>query len=1239
MLILTLALGSAAAGEISLPLFFIPNQGLTNAQFRYLAHTPGLRAGFGKDSIAFQLPASRIQLDFRGANRDVDPTPGRSLQGHANFFNGSAPEQWQTSLPTLAEIRYHDLYPGIDLIYSGAGGELKSEFHVAPGADPGRIVFHYSQPIALDHNGDLLAGDGSGQLRERAPDAYRQTENGRVKVPARYRLLDAYSAAFELGSYDPASTLIIDPVISYSSYLGGSNAGAVTGTAVDSSGNLYLAGWTSAIDFPTFSSVQSANAGGVDAFVVKLNSTGNTILYATYIGGRGDDRAAGIAIDSIGEAYVTGSTASSNFPLVSSLRPTLGGSKTAFVLKLNSAGNALLFSTYLGGTTYDLGTAIALDSSNNAWVAGDTQSANFPLYLPLQSSFGGQTDIFLSKLTAEGALAFSTLWGGSGVEHAGGVALDPAGNIYVAGGTYSTNLPVVAPLQPANAGNQDAFVMKINSSATAIIYATYLGGSGTVTSELANGVAADASGNAYVTGVTNSSNFPVTAGAVQTNFGGVQDAFVTKFNPTGSALVYSSYLGGSDFDWGNAIGLDTAGNAYIAGYTLSFDFPTINGVQAGFNGLYDAFVSMLNTTANVLVFSTYYGGTGSDEANAIAVDVSGNLYVGGQTNSVDLPLETPLQSVNKGGATGWVARLGVTVPLTQTPAAVSVTPSAGGGNTVIFTAQYSDTGGGSSLTTAGLLVNGTAATSFACSITYSPSTNLFSLAGDTSGSVTTVPGGISVQNDQCVLNGTALSVAISGDTLTLTISLFFQPSFAGSKTVYLSAADAGAATGLVALGSWTVTVPAPQPSVVSVAPNAGTGAGQTFVFTFADASSANNLAAVAMLFSNSTTYTNACYVVVDRNAGTIALVWDNALGSNSKAIGATTTLRNSQCLVGANSLALTGQTLTLTVAITFQGTFNGLKNIYMVAAETGINTGFAQEGTFDVVASYPTATSVVPNAGSGTGTRFTFTMSDPQSSSNLVAMGMLFSSSLNFNNACSLVWDSTRGTISLAYDNQANGATPVVPGTNMTASNAQCILNASDTTVTVGPTSIVVTVDLTFESSWSGAKNIYLYAAELQSNSGWVEAGTWTVTSGTPGAGSVSPASGAGHFPEFEFTTSDSASQANIVSAAMLFTVGSPANTASACYVVINRTTGQVSLYNDAGTSFSSKGIGYSSTLQNSQCAVGYTSVVTSGTTALFTLQILFTTATFAGAKTVYLETNEALVSTGWVSVGTWTAQ
>jgi hypothetical protein len=328
------------------------------------------------------------------------------------------------------------------------------------------------------------------------------------------------------------------------------------------------------------------------------------------------------------------------------------------------------------------------------------------------------------------------------------------------------------------------------------------------------------------------------------------------------------------------------------------------------------------------------------------------------------------------------------------------------------------------------------------------------------------------------------------------------------------------------------------------------------------------------------------------------------------------------------------------MAISFNGAFAGVHNIFGEAAETGINTGWVQEGVFTVLAyGIPQANSVVPNSGSGTAQRFSFTMSDPGGSGNLIAMAMLFNSSINLNNACSMVWDSVKGTISLAYDTQSNGATPVTPGTNMTASNAQCTLHAANTTVQIGPTSVVITVDLAFDATFSGLKNIYLYAAEATSNSGWVQLGTWTVTSGAPTANSVAPASGAGHFPEFVFTTSDSANEANITSAGMLFTVGSPANISSACYAIVNRTANTVGLYDNTGTILSTKGIGSSAPLQNSQCAIGYTSVVASGTSVLFTLQVEFITGPFSGAKSVYLEVIEPTATSGWVSVGTWTTQ
>ena len=525
-----------------------------------------------------------------------------------------------------------------------------------------------------------------------------------------------------MGTYDHSLPLVIDPVISYSTYLGGTGLGAVTGVALDTSGNLYAAGWTEAIDFPIVLAEQASNAGSADAFIVKLNPTGSALVYATYIGGQGDDRAAAIAVDGSGQAYVTGSTASLNFPLVSPVRSTRGGAKTVFALKLNNVGNTLLYSTYLGGTNYEVGTSIAVDGSGSAYIAGDTQSANFPVLGGVQSTIGGGMDAFITKLNSTGSIVYSTFLGGTLDEHAGGIAVDGSGNAYVAGGTYSTNFPLAGAIQTSNHGGQDAFAAKLNAAGTALVYSTYLGGTGTITPEVANGIAVDSTGNAFIAGVTNSTDFPVTAGAYQVAFNGVSDAFVTKINPAGTALAYSTYLGGTSFDWAWGIGVDSSGNAYAAGYTSSGDFAQSNPVQAGFGGFYDAFVSKLSPTGNALGFSTWFGGSGSDVANAIAVDANGNMFVGGQTSSLNLPLAGAIQSANNGSSIGWLARLGVTAPPPQIPSAVSVTPSSGSGSTVTFAAQYTDTGGAAALTTVALLVNTSAATAFACYVSYNQST-------------------------------------------------------------------------------------------------------------------------------------------------------------------------------------------------------------------------------------------------------------------------------------------------------------------------------------------------------------------------------------------------------------------------------------------------------------------------------------------------------------------------------------
>ena len=1234
----------AANPPRSLPIFFVPNSGQTDPAIRYIAQTPELRAGFARDTAVFQVHGTQLRVRFAGANPDVAIDGLEAMDARVNFLLGDDPGNWHANLPTYRGIVYRNLYPGIDMRYADSGPKLKSEFLVSPGADPARILLEYSEAdrLSLDANGDLMVRSGDAELREQAPTAYQEAAGLRHPVRVDYRILPGNKVAFDVGGYDQALPLLIDPVISYSTYFGGTAQSAVTAVATDSAGNLYAAGWTEAVDFPVLNAIQTANRGGVDAFMFKLNAAGNTLLEATYFGGRGDDRASGIAVDSSGQIYIAGSTASTNFPLAAPIRATLGGTRDAFVVKLTALGNVLIYSTYLGGSGYDAATAIAVNTAGNAFIAGDTQSTDFPLSTPVQAVLGGKMDAFITKLTPAGAISFSTYLGGNNDEHVGGVAVDTSGNIYVAGGTLSLNFPLAAPLQAISGGSQDAFAAKIATSPAALLYSTYLGGSGgqVGSPEQANAIAVDAAGAAYIAGVTNSINFPVTVGAFQTVLNSTQDAFVIKLNTNGSVKLYSTYLGSSSFDWASGIAVDSSGNAYVTGYTSSASFPVVNQLQAGFKGFYDVFVSELNPVGNGLIFSTMYGGTGAEQANAIAVDGLGNMFIGGQTNSLDLPLQGALQSSNLGGSTGFVARFGVTNAGSQFPAANSVSPSSGNGNVVTFTAQYSDSQGATSLKKVAVLVNTTASADFGCSVTYDPVAGLFHLANDASstGSITVTPGGGNGANSQCVLSGAGSSASLVGNNLTLTVALIFQPGFAGLKTVYLLADDFVTNTGFLAKGTWTVTNPLPVPSADSVSPNASTGAIQTFTFIFSDTQNAANLTNTAMLFSASGSLANSCYIVYDPVAGSIRLFTDDVQGSGSKLVASTTVLQNSQCALGAVSVSTAGLSQIVTVTITFKAAFSGLKNIYAFASEGAVNTGFVLRGTYLVAAGgIPVANSVIPSAGSGPGQRFSFIVSDQGGNGFIVAVAMLFSATLDTNNACSLVYDRTRNTISLAFDNPANGASILVPGSSTVIANHQCSLRGANSTIVAGTTSLEVTVDIFFNANFFGAKNAYLYAAESASNSGWVTVGGWTVTGGAPTADSVVPASGSGSSPNFTFSVSDSSAQENISAIGMLITAGAPTNLANACSLLYNRVNSTIGLYDDAGVTLSTKGIGSADNLQNSQCAVGFTVMVTSGNSVSFTVNVVFKSPAFSGVKTVYLQAQEPNTSSGWVARGTWT--
>jgi len=642
------------------------------------------------------------------------PVGEEQLPGTANYFIGNDPDKWHTSVPTYGKVRYSSVYPGIDLVYYGNQRQLEYDFVVAAGADPKHIRLEFSgtKRLRLGAAGDLVVTAADGALSFHKPVVYQLIDGQRKTVEGDFALLDKHTVCFRLGSYDHAKPLVIDPVLIYSTFLGGSvsyggsqGMDIASGIAVDTLGYVYVTGSTSSSDFPiTTGAYQTTNKavssdGGTNVFVTKLNPSGTALVYSSYLGGSGNkyldlgDTASDLAVDSSGNVYVSGTTYSTDFPVTTGTFQTTKpeNTATAFITKLNTTGTALVYSTYLGGSGGDSASGLALDGSGNAYVAGLTSDADFPVTAgAFQAQNNSVTNAFVTKLNSTGsALVFSTYLGGSKGDGASRLVLDSSGDVYVSGYTVSFDFPVTSDAyqttkHAAEPYTTNAFVTKLNSTGTALIYSTYLGGSGLSSGagecgevgDEATGLAVDSSGNAYIAGVTCSANFPVTTGAFQTTDNALKndqqfDGFVTKLNPTGTALVYSTYLGGSaengnlgvadgnpSASWGTyRLTVDGSGNAYITGATRSTDFPVTTGAFQTTNNAYsgddNAFVTILNPTGSALVYSTYLGGSTYDFGNALALDGSNNVYIAGLTWSSNFPVtEGAFQTTNKAAVNG-----------------------------------------------------------------------------------------------------------------------------------------------------------------------------------------------------------------------------------------------------------------------------------------------------------------------------------------------------------------------------------------------------------------------------------------------------------------------------------------------------------------------------------------------------------------------------------------------------------
>lgn len=673
------------------------------------------KTGFSKE-VAPVSSFAVLHIGLKGANPGAELEGREKLPGVSNYFIGKDPSGWRTHIAHYARIRALDVYPGIDLEYYGCPGkdrgQLEHDFVVSPKGDPHAIRWEFqgAGQMKINKQGNLILTAGRGRLVLKPPLCYQVLGGQRREVECRYRLSGQNQVGFQVGDYDPTQNLVIDPVLVYSTYLGGNDSDIVFGMAVDGSGNTYLTGETTSSNFPTTpGAFQTALKSGSNAFVTKLNAAGTALVYSTYLGGSIGDAGDGIAVDSDGNAYVGGATGSTDFPTTSGAFQTAfkgpKGATTAFVTKLDPTGSSLAYSTYLGGMVFDICNGIAVDGGGNAYVTGRTFSGDFPTtpgvfqtLLNYKGIPGTGGNAFITKLNGRGsALLYSTYLGGSSTDQANGISLDKAGNVYVTGGAFSTDFPTTAgAFQPASKGTVNAFVSKLNPAGTALAYSTYLGGNQV---DIGNGIAVDGDGNAYVTGQTSSGNFPTTAGAFQTALKSGSNAFVTKLNTAGTALDYSSYLGGSNSDLGRGIAVDSNGKAWIVGTTSSTDFPTTGPVQTALRGSGNAFVAAIDPAMvgkASSVFSTYLGGSNADQGTAIALDGGGNAYVTGITNSPDFPTTSGVfQSALKGARDNfYVAKINPSVSCVPSLSLQLKYNSGGNSNTYLWF-QYKITNNGS----------------------------------------------------------------------------------------------------------------------------------------------------------------------------------------------------------------------------------------------------------------------------------------------------------------------------------------------------------------------------------------------------------------------------------------------------------------------------------------------------------------------------------------------------------------
>jgi hypothetical protein len=1219
---------SADAVAAKLTTGFLPQE--TPGHFWAMA--TAYRASFSPDGIQLVRHGHRAAIRFPGARLrwSAEGAPLASVN-----FLGAAPR----SLNGSAAIRAANAYPGVDIVLRMQDGRLKSEFQLAPGADPASAGYCVDGAhVQVDSQRASLSFDAGADWRwteEGLVSWQSQPDGTRVPVASSFTLHGS-CVGFQLGAIDPALPLTIDPDLVFSSYLGGGLFDAITAIATDAQGNTYVGGWTESSDFPVVSGYQGSSSGRIDGFVAKINSIGQ-LQFSTYLGGSSEDRVLALTVSGASVITVAGHTTSSNFPTASPAFASLAGGRDAFVSRLSATGNSLLFSTFLGGSGNDAALGIAVDPGGTVVVVGETGSTNFPTQYALSSTNAGGVDGFVTRLSSSGAMLSGTYFGGASDDRIRAVAVSPDGNLHVTGATASSNLLAVNAPYPSLRGSMDAFYARFNAPANGLAVSTYLGGSGgtSLNEESGYGIVIDTTGRAWIAGVTPSADFPGVSGGYQSSYGGgVSDAFVAVFS-TGTTMDWATYIGGTGLDAATSI---AAGSGFVglAGYTTSTNLPLSGALQTARAGEYDAFWAAFPTTSTMPLYISYLGGTGSDSAVAAAASGS-SLTIAGTTLSANFPLVTPTQAANPGSYGAFASRIRFG------PGPITASPSSGAGLTQTFQFTVSHANGNASIANAEVLFNASYSFVNGCHYSLDRANNILRLFQD-AGSIwlsAVIGSGTVLNNGLCATSANAVTVSTTASAMVFSFPVSFSASFAGAKNIYANATDTTAlGAGWPQVATWSVVVAAtPAPDVPT--PSTGAGLSQSFSFPFNDANGAADIATVYILINSGLSTANGCYMVFNRGANTLSLLRDSDSAMLPLTPGANTTVANANCSIAGSGVSVTaaGSQLTLVVPITFQPSFSGTRSIYAFVTDAGnLSSGWQTVGSWTPTPNYaPTVTSVAPATGGGGSQLFTVTFNDPNGFIDIATAAFLVQTSVTTQGACYITYSRTANVINLFRDSDSSFLS-VTPGTATSVENANCSLSGAGMAISGNGSQLTLVLPISFKPSFAGTRNLYAAVTDAGAlSSGWQSIGSWTPTPiYTPAVVSSSPASGGGATQAFTITLSDGNGFNDIASAAFLWQT--TANTLNACYITYFRATNTFGLFRDSDSAFLPITPGAATTVENLNCSLSGTglSVSGAGTQLTFVLPLTFKPA-FTGTRNIYAAVTDAGgLASGWQSIGAW---